>query len=97
MPRFATDENFNGDMVRGLLRRNPKLDGGFFESHHTINGETASVQLLLRVPRKDARPDAVRDGRRLGVSEGLPDAADNPLVSASAHDAPFASACEAKR
>lgn len=26
MLRFATDENFNGDIVRGLLRRNPKLD-----------------------------------------------------------------------
>jgi predicted nuclease of predicted toxin-antitoxin system len=26
MLRFAADENFNGDIVRGLLRRNPKLD-----------------------------------------------------------------------
>lgn len=26
MVRFAADENFNGDIVRGLLRRNPKLD-----------------------------------------------------------------------
>ena len=25
MLRFAADENFNGDIVRGLLRRNPKL------------------------------------------------------------------------
>jgi hypothetical protein len=24
--RLAADENFNGDIVRGLLRRNPKLD-----------------------------------------------------------------------
>ena len=23
---FAADESFNGDIVRGLLRRNPKLD-----------------------------------------------------------------------
>ena len=26
MLRLAADENFNGDIVRGLLRRNPKLD-----------------------------------------------------------------------
>ena len=26
MLRLAADENFNGDVVRGLLRRNPKLD-----------------------------------------------------------------------
>ena len=26
MLRFAADENFNGDIVRGLLRRNPNLD-----------------------------------------------------------------------
>ena len=26
MLRFAADENFSGDVVRGLLRRNPKLD-----------------------------------------------------------------------
>ncbi len=26
MLRFAADENFNGDIVRGLVRRNPKLD-----------------------------------------------------------------------
>ena len=26
MLRFAADENFNGDIVRGLLRRIPKLD-----------------------------------------------------------------------
>ncbi len=26
MPRFATDENFNGAIVRGLLRRRPSLD-----------------------------------------------------------------------
>lgn len=26
MLRFAADENFNGDIVRGLLRRNPKID-----------------------------------------------------------------------
>jgi hypothetical protein len=26
MLRLASDENFNGDIVRGLLRRNPKLD-----------------------------------------------------------------------
>jgi len=26
MQRLAADENFNGDIVRGLLRRNPKLD-----------------------------------------------------------------------
>ena len=26
MLQFAADENFNGDIVRGLLRRNPKLD-----------------------------------------------------------------------
>ena len=26
MLRFAADENFNGDIVRGILRRNPKLD-----------------------------------------------------------------------
>ena len=26
MLRFAADENFNGDIVRGLLRRNAKLD-----------------------------------------------------------------------
>lgn len=26
MLRFAADENVNGDVVRGLLRRNPKLD-----------------------------------------------------------------------
>ena len=26
MLRFAADENFNGDIVRGLLRRNPKFD-----------------------------------------------------------------------
>ena len=26
MLRFAADENFNGDIVRGLLRRNPKVD-----------------------------------------------------------------------
>ena len=26
MLRFAADENFNGDIVRGLLRRNPQLD-----------------------------------------------------------------------
>ena len=26
MLRFAADENFNGDIVRGLFRRNPKLD-----------------------------------------------------------------------
>lgn len=26
MLRFATDENFNGDIVRGLLRRVPHLD-----------------------------------------------------------------------
>jgi len=26
MLRLAADENFNGDIVRGILRRNPKLD-----------------------------------------------------------------------
>ena len=26
MLRLAADENFNGDIIRGLLRRNPKLD-----------------------------------------------------------------------
>ena len=26
MLRLAADETFNGDIVRGLLRRNPKLD-----------------------------------------------------------------------
>jgi Domain of unknown function (DUF5615) len=26
MLRLAADENLNGDIVRGLLRRNPKLD-----------------------------------------------------------------------
>lgn len=26
MLRFVSDENFNNDIVRGLLRRNPKLD-----------------------------------------------------------------------
>ena len=26
MLRLAAEENFNGDIVRGLLRRNPKLD-----------------------------------------------------------------------
>ena len=26
MLRLAADENFNGDIVRGLLRRSPKLD-----------------------------------------------------------------------
>lgn len=26
MLHFAADENFNGDIVRGLLRRNPNLD-----------------------------------------------------------------------
>lgn len=26
MPSFASDENFNNDIVRGLLRRKPKLD-----------------------------------------------------------------------
>jgi hypothetical protein len=26
MLRLAADENFNGDIVRGLLRRNPTLD-----------------------------------------------------------------------
>ncbi len=26
MLRLAADENFNGDIVRGLLRRNPQLD-----------------------------------------------------------------------
>jgi uncharacterized protein DUF5615 len=26
MLRFAADENFNGDIVRGIIRRNPKLD-----------------------------------------------------------------------
>jgi len=26
MLRLAADENFNGDIVRGLLRRNPKLE-----------------------------------------------------------------------
>ena len=26
MLRLAADENFNGDIVRGLLRRNPELD-----------------------------------------------------------------------
>ena len=26
MLRLAADENFNGDIVRGLVRRNPKLD-----------------------------------------------------------------------
>ena len=26
MLRFAADENFNGDIVRGLLRRNPNVD-----------------------------------------------------------------------
>ena len=26
MLRYAADENFNGDIVRGLLRRNPDLD-----------------------------------------------------------------------
>ena len=26
MLRFAADENFNGDIVRGLLRRSPNLD-----------------------------------------------------------------------
>ena len=26
MLQFAADENFNGDIVRGLLRRNPNLD-----------------------------------------------------------------------
>ena len=26
MLRLAADENFNGDIVRGVLRRNPKLD-----------------------------------------------------------------------
>jgi predicted nuclease of predicted toxin-antitoxin system len=26
MLRFAADENFNGDIVRGLLRRDPRLD-----------------------------------------------------------------------
>ena len=26
MLRFAADENFNNDIVRGLLRRQPKLD-----------------------------------------------------------------------
>lgn len=26
MLRYAADENFNGDIVRGLLRRNPNLD-----------------------------------------------------------------------
>jgi predicted nuclease of predicted toxin-antitoxin system len=26
MLRLAADENFNGDIVRGLLRRNPQVD-----------------------------------------------------------------------
>lgn len=26
MLRLAADENFNGDIVRGLLRRNPRVD-----------------------------------------------------------------------
>lgn len=26
MLRLAADENFNGDIVRGLLRRNPQID-----------------------------------------------------------------------
>ena len=26
MLRFAADENFNGDIIRGLLRRKPDLD-----------------------------------------------------------------------
>jgi hypothetical protein len=26
MPRFVADENFNGNIVRGLLRRRPQLD-----------------------------------------------------------------------
>jgi hypothetical protein len=43
MLRLAADENFNGDIVRGLLRRNPKLDIVRVQDEGFSGGDDPSV------------------------------------------------------
>ena len=43
MLRFAADENFNGDIVRGLLRRNPTLDVVRVQDVNLSGADDASV------------------------------------------------------
>jgi predicted nuclease of predicted toxin-antitoxin system len=43
MLRLAADENFNGDIVRGLLRRNPQIDIVRVQDVGLSGGDDATV------------------------------------------------------
>jgi hypothetical protein len=49
MLRFAADENFNGDIVPGLLRRNTKLD---IVRVHDVGLSGANDPSVLHTARK---------------------------------------------
>ena len=63
MLRLAADENFNGDIVRGLLRRNPKRDIVRVQEVGLSGAEDLSCR--SRLPTRGAARVIVEESRRL--------------------------------